>query len=658
MYWQCPNCDKKAKTVKELRKLGCICKSQPLEMTETSYISKTKSKTKEEDGRSTSKKVHDFAMSRIKKIIISENNSDEVYAIVENNGHVESLNLGSKRARQWIYDQYSRNVESNDIHSDDFFKTVTDAIIARAQMNGTERARTHNRIAQSENQILYDLGTPDWKILKITPSGMETVGFDVTMPLFQRRQSLQMQEMPKEGDGRELDELAVLLHILDDDKIVFIVHTICMFLESCSVPIMVFDGSAGSLKTTDTATIKRIIDPSGKVADDNVSAMAEKDDDLIIQLNNRYLPSFDNVSFIKQNTSDILCRAITGSGNMRRKKYSDDNEVIHNFRRKIVLNGIIPTLDYPDLQTRILNYPRKPVDENNRITEQEFNERLEQLLPGLLAKIFNTLSKALKRYPELNNKIRPKTRMADFEIWGEIISRVLGYQENVFLDLYYKKLNEGNVSSLDQYPIVTCIQSFMENKDIYENTAHSLYNELVTIAKDEGIDLNSRSVRFPKAPNKLKKDVVMTETFLRSMGFSVEMYHYSKNDGKFKKNASIIKISRRNKQASLDDISKVSSPSSPVDDLVIKSGEDSGEDTMPSIGVSSPEKAEFTHEIKTGGDGEDSKDTQERFSGQQFYCKTHKAGPWLIDAPGSAGLKIIDFHKNQGCEIEFTEGQK
>src|SRR6185437_12253215 len=101
MYYQCPNCDKKAKTVKELRNLGCTCNSQPLEMTEASDIPKTKAK--EGDERSTSKKVLDFTMSKIKKITISENDSDGVYAIVENNGHFESLNLESKRARQWIY---------------------------------------------------------------------------------------------------------------------------------------------------------------------------------------------------------------------------------------------------------------------------------------------------------------------------------------------------------------------------------------------------------------------------------------------------------------------------------------------------------------------------------------------------------------------------
>jgi hypothetical protein len=126
---------------------------------------------------------------------------------------------------------------------------------------------------------------------------------------------------------------------------------------------------AGSHKTTATATIKQIVDPNGRGKENNVSAMAEKQDELILQLQNRYLPSFDNVSSIGPKTSDVLCRAVTGSNNPRRKLYTDEEESIHSFKRKIVLNGIVPYLDYPDLQTRLVNYARETVDETNRMTE-------------------------------------------------------------------------------------------------------------------------------------------------------------------------------------------------------------------------------------------------------------------------------------------------
>jgi hypothetical protein len=248
---------------------------------------------------------------------------------------------------------------------------------------------------------------------------------------------------------------------------------------------MIFDGTAGSIKTTITSAIKSIIDPNGKSKEDNVSAIAEKPDDLIVQLYNRHLSSFDNVGHIDEKISDVLCRAITGSSNPKRKLYADGEEAIHNFKSKIVLNGVIPTLDYPDLQTRILNYERMSLDETNRITDKEFAEKFENLLPYVLGQIFVTLSKALKRYPNVAKTFKPRTRMADFEVWGETISQVLGFKKGEFLARYYEKLHEENISSQEAYPIISTLQEFMKNKQTHEDSAiTSILNKI------PGIQLN------------------------------------------------------------------------------------------------------------------------------------------------------------------------
>lgn len=615
-----------------------------------------KSKPKEKDARTPSRKCYDFAMTKIKKLVISENNSDEVYAVVEVNSHIEAINLSSTRARHWLSDEYSRNVESNEIHADDFFKTVLNHIIAKAQMNGTERAQIHHRVAQFDNSLIYDLGVPDWQFIRITTNGIETVKFDIGFPLFRRTQSLSKQVMPKDGNNDALDQLVELLRIMSKDRLIFKVHIVTLFLAAYPIPMIVFDGTAGSLKTTATAAIKRIVDPSGTEKEDNVSAMAEKQDELILQLQNRYLPSFDNVSNISPRTSDVLCRAITGSNNPRRKLYTDNDESIHSFKRKIVLNGIVPYLDYPDLQTRLLSYARETVDETNRMTEQEFKTRFEELLPFVLGQIFIIICKALREYHNLKDKIRPKTRMSDFEVWGEVISRVLGYSENQFLTRYYEKLNDGNISSYDSHPIVNTIQFFMENKDFWEGTASSLYQHLTTIAHDQGVDLQSKYVRFPKSSNKLTKEFVIVDSLLKNLGFTIETYHYSKNDGRFTKNATIIKITRKSDQSHLfSEVSSPCSPSSPTLDLDTKDGEDVGEDNQSQNEIHSPKKADPTHENIISEHGEDGeRHLGKSLKSQQFFCETHKAGPFPTDAMSKASGSILEFHRKLGCSIKYV----
>ena len=659
----CKNCGTEIKhsDKKSLEWHGDVCgKHNIVSRNDVKVEGKDKNFGNEKDSRSSSKILYDFALSKIKKTRISANNSDEVYSVVMINDHIEVLNIASLRAKQWLSYEYSKNIDPDEIHSDDFFKNVLNSIISQAQMNGTEKAKVYNRIAQHDDSIWYDLGTPDWKAIKITKDGIKTVPLDVDSPMFRRSQSMFAQVTPKHGKQDYLEKLADLLLILPEDKVVFKTHITSMFLEAYPIPIMVFDGSAGSIKTTATSSIKAIVDPNGNAKEDNVSTIAEKSDDLILQLYNRYMSSFDNVSRIDDKTSDILCRAITGSSNPKRKLYTDGDEAIHSFRRKIILNGIIPTLEYPDLQTRLLNYPRIEVNQSNRLTEKEFHDKLHELIPYVLGQIFVTLSKTMKRLSEDYGSIRPKERMADFEVWGETISQILGYKKNEFLNRYYEKLKEERLESQDAYPIISVMLYFMDKKEMYEDTASNLYSELSKTAEQLGIDLKSKFIRFPKSSNRLVRDLRIVEPYLKTSEISIESYHYTKNDGKFTKHASIVKISKIPDQDNLDSFNNASSPSSPSSPLQIQAQNQvqisEGTESVSSP-VSSPKLIDSRHETDAGEGSEDGEGTPEQSTSTNDFlwrCKTCGAGPFRISAVGTGGIKVKQFHEKLGHEIEFT----
>ena len=67
-------------------------------------------------------------------------------------------------------------------------------------------------------------------------------------------------------------------------------------------------------------------------------------------------------------------------------------------------------------------------------------------MPEMLGHIFNTLVKALRKYDDVRKEIRPNHRLADFVIWGETISRVLGNEDNAFLEAW--KLNVENQNQI------------------------------------------------------------------------------------------------------------------------------------------------------------------------------------------------------------------
>ena len=126
------------------------------------------------------------------------------------------------------------------------------------------------------------------------------------------------------------------------------------------------------------------------------------------------------------------------------------------------------------------------------------------------------------------------------------------YKENQFLEIYYEKMKEDTLSSQDLYPLVTVITNFMQDKKVYEDSASNIYNALHIVAENLGIDVKAKYTRFPKGSNQLKRNLKIVEPMLKTNLISLEYYNYTKNDRKFTKNASIIKITQKESQAKLE----------------------------------------------------------------------------------------------------------
>ncbi len=659
-FYFCEESDYKAETIKEIRKLGCKC-PEPIYFPDEEDTQKKNKKTQNNldgDSRSEQKKLYDFALTRIDKLVISENDSDKVFAIVRNNNHNETISLSTTKAIHWLTNEHMQFGDSDKLYSSDFYKTILNSIISKASMNGTQKVVIYNRVAQLDGEIWYDLGNLQWQAIKISKGKIETVKLDKNSPIFRRRQSLQEQVRPQKGNNSALDRLANLLHIIKQHQLVFKVNLVCLLLQAYPIPMMVFDGSAGSIKTTATATVKAIVDPNGKHKEDNVSRMAEKPNDLIIQLFNQYLPSFDNVSYVDSKISDVICRAITGSNNQRRKLYTDDDEVIHSYRSKMVLNGIIPTLDYPDLQTRLISYERDTIDESNLLTEKEFQQILDELLPSVLGQIFILLSQALEKYPKLKDKIKPKTRMPDFEVWGEIISRDMGNTPNKFLEQYQQIIIQGNISAQKSYPIIDAIQILMKDKKIHQDSALNFYNDICEIAvQDLKVNLKDRFVKFPKHYNQVTNHLKVVKPLLKTSGFDFDHFNWTKEDSTFTKNASIITITKIESQKKLSEnfekkpsLSSLPSLNQNQEQKLEKNSEDVCKGNFSQNLEPSLESVDSGHKIKISESSESSEDSR-----LQYYCHTCDAGPFGEDESTSLSGNIVGFHRKQDHDVRIWE---
>jgi len=484
-------------------------------------------------------KLYKFTKEQIEKIVISDSDSSLVYGIIQVNNHKETIRLGSYESVQWLKALFY--TVDKDFHSDETYNNILSMIIAQAQQDDkTIRVQTYNRIALVDDVIYYDLCNSNWEAVKITKGGYEIVSLNENTPIFTRKQQQQQQHKPLKGMGDALDKLIGLFRIHESDRLIFKIHLITMLLEKYPIPMMIIHGEHGSSKSTITRSVAKILDPAAM----NVNSLPTTAADLALLFNNQYVTNFDNVSEISQEESDMMCRAITGEGFRKRKLYTDDTEIIWNYKRKIIINGITPSLEYPDFKERSILYETTPVREDERISEEEFQARFNKLLPFVLDEIFVTLSQVWVMYRKIKKDIHTKLRMADFTIFGECISRMLKNLDFSFVKAYRDKLDIDSLKMVDAYPIIEIIIDMMKTKNYLESTIHDFYNDISDIAFKSPIDTSSKDVKFPRAVNQLSAQISHLKSTFRRYGLEIEIKAYNSRDGKYTRGRSVLYINK------------------------------------------------------------------------------------------------------------------
>lgn len=239
---------------------------------------------------------------------------------------------------------------------------------------------------------------------------------------------------------------------------------------------------------------------------------------LLINLQQHWFLDFDNISHISDETSDTLCRAITGGAIQLRKLFTDSEDCIYSFLRCITLNGINNVANRPDLLDRSILMELKRIPEEERRELKELQRDFKESLPGILGGILDTLSKAMAIYPTV--KLDKLPRMADFARWGYAIGEALGGKGQEFLSEYTANIESQNVEVLNSDVVATLMVAFMQDRAEWYGRVSDLFIELSAIAPAYGISPLSRD--FPSQPNVLSKRLNSIRSNLEVAGISFE----------------------------------------------------------------------------------------------------------------------------------------
>ena len=499
-----------------------------------------------------------FMRGKIMKTVISANDPARVYCMVESGDAKQVVELGSPDAVSWLAATYHK--ETDIITGDDVCSQILNLLKARAKLEKTPREIVHKRSAFVDNVLYYDLCNDAQELVRVAPDSVKIVRHGEDTPMFQGSETQSAQVTPDLGSGP--DAIGEMCRLLRMDTLLFRVHLVSFFLEQVATPIMLITGQQGSIKSTQSGLIKRMVDPTGSELEDNLTNFPKKLDDLCIRLNNDQVIAFDNLSRITPEQSDTLCMATTGGKVTKRQLYTDAQETILRIRRKIVLNGITLEIERGDLMERIVIYQTSAIPADQMKTAAEVEEEFKRMLPGFLGAVLGVLQKAIRMERSVRESIHKRARMADFEAWGECISRTLGNGPGAFQKEYRQSMQDSNDLLNEGIPLAPFLAELLDGEAEVVVSFREFLVRLRAYAEENQYD--TKSDGFPKAANRLRGYITRFRPLVADAGYSIEIQRNTEKN-RFSKNARLIKIR------------SLSSPPSPPSPPPV-TGRDGGED--------------------------------------------------------------------------------
>ncbi|MDD2391984.1 MAG: hypothetical protein PHU94_03515 [Bacilli bacterium] len=430
-----------------------------------------------------------------KEIFIDER--DIAYIII----NYQNIKIDSKKFEQYLtYECYENNIKFNQ-------QMINSAIsyINYMAIKNNNRHTLNVRFAEDDNYIYYQLSEED--IVKISSNGYEIVKND--FPLFKWVNMLP--QVKPQKSNVEFKYLLSKFNIDEEQKVLFIMYLVSLFIPNIPKPILILSAEKGAGKTTTTKFIKSLVDPS--ILD---TTRFPKDISSLSQIfDHSALICFDNLDKLQNWQSDALCRAYSGEAISKRKLYTDEEDVVCQYKRAIILNGINCPATREDILDRAILINLKRFKQYK--AEQVIYEEWETLKPQFLDLIFRTISKALPLHYSIN--IEELGRTADWCKWcysiAETIQRGLGKK---FLEDYKQNISNQNNEVVESNILVQAVLSFMENRLKWEGLATELFNELKTYAIIFGLD------GFPKNSSWLTRDLKRFLSVLESQNimFSIK----------------------------------------------------------------------------------------------------------------------------------------
>lgn len=428
-----------------------------------------------------------------------------VYADLQIDGHRETWAIRAKGFRRWLSHRYYE--QTGGAANSEAFQSALNVLEAKAHF-GSPLRKVHLKVAGLDDQIYLDLADENWRAVEIGVTGWRVI----ENPPVRFRRSPGMQSLPIPVAGGSIETLNAYLNLKSKADFVLVVGWLLAALRNEGpYPVMAVSGEQGSAKSTFSAMLRALVDPNTAP----LRALPREDRDLFIAANNGHVLAFDNVSALSPWISDTLCRIATGGGFAVRQLYTDQDEVLFDAKRPIILNGIEDTVTRPDLADRALLMTLEPISEQGRRPEAEIWAAFNLARPQILGVLLDGVVEGLRQLPSVRLEKLP--RMADFARWATACESAF-WPAGTFESAYSRNRNEAVEDVIDADPVAATVRNIMATQAEWRGTASEL---LLALGSSVGPIIVS-SKAWPDSPRLLSSRLRRTATFLRNIGIEIE----------------------------------------------------------------------------------------------------------------------------------------
>jgi hypothetical protein len=420
------------------------------------------------------------------------------------NGHRETWPIRSSGFKDWLMHRYYE--ETGGAPNGESMQSARGVIQARAHFDAPERA-VHIRVGGLNDRLYLDLGDETWRAVEIDGTGWRMID----SPPVRFRRAAGMQPLPIPVSGGSIETLRCFLNVKTDADFVLAISWLLAAFRDCGpYPALVLSGEQGSAKSTFSALLRALLDPNTAP----LRALPREDRELFIAANNGHVLAFDNVSGLRDWISDTLCRLATGAGFAVRQLYTDQDEVLFDAARPVILNGIEDIVARPDLADRAVFLTLEPIPEERRRPEAELWAAFEIERSRILGALLDAVVEGLKRLPE--TRLEKLPRMADFALWATACETAI-WPTGTFFSAYSGNRDEAVEGVIEADPIAAAVRALMAKQPEWMGTASKLLAALTGVV-DERV---AKSKSWPDSPRALSGRLRRAATFLRKIGIEI-----------------------------------------------------------------------------------------------------------------------------------------